>query len=256
MSKSWFYTLSIACLLLSLTDANFMAPAQALDNKLNGYYLEEKMNVLGVHKVTACASAVRIECPNTGYILISKAPLWNVIVFRPDLMKYATLSYEKWCNLNSLALNNDMFGKDKPATQDRTVEKGTKYINYYFSRIKYTGTYGIYQTEEKTKSTLQHSRVKCLDWPDDIHPGAIIGKIYGLPPLKGVPYTIESGKLGSKTFDDCELKTTKMEKRDALSASQFELPHGYKLMDFTDKLFISGRSKDVINDLLGGPGGD
>ncbi len=71
-----------------------------------------------------------------------------------------------------------------------------------------------------------------------------------------MPLAIESSSAGGTTYSDIEVKTTKMEKLNTIAQDKFELPRGYKEQGFSDKLFFSNQTRDAINTILGGSGGD
>lgn len=241
--------------LLLLTSAG-AAPAPGAEKTYKGYYIEAKTKGYGAYKVIACPDAIRVDGITGGFTCVSKAPQWNVVVYRLDSRTFADLDYRRWCMLNCIALNSDQFVDSKPLSVMHGLESGRKTVTYYYNSREYSGNFGIYQSEKVHSDVLQRARVKCLDWPEDMHPSSVIGKLFGLPPLKGIALEISHAPPGSSSYSDIGLSTSKIVKSDAIAASKFAVPPGLKPVAVSDKLFFNPHTKDVINEIMGAPDGN
>src|ERR1700733_11919337 len=85
-------------------------PACAGEKKYSGYCFEQDQCLSGGNLVTVCATGVRFENVDAGYTLVSKAPLWEVFVFRRDTRQYVQMPYSAWLKVSSAFINSDRFG--------------------------------------------------------------------------------------------------------------------------------------------------
>ena len=214
-----------------------------------GYELDQITSLNGKYKVTVSHDAVRVDQLSYGYSFISRAPLWDVIVFRQDSKKYAQLSYKEWLNTNQVLVSTLWTMElKKPISSRHFEQNGQGYIAYIFPNTEATGGYFRGDRGDDAKD-LQNNRgeVTCLDFPADVHAGSVAGRAIGLPQLVGVPVqaTRKSARLSSWT-----LRTVKT-KRSEIAAQVFTLPAGYTKVPFHRNLFSSTKQKEDVDDLFG-----
>jgi hypothetical protein len=220
----------------------------ASEKKLSGYCLEQESSKSGPVQVTVSANAVRFDAP--GYACISKGPLWDVVMWRKDRPQYAQLPYKVWLTVNFPGASVERSEITKSIIERHYERKGQKMVIYRFPKAVSTGTSMLFQSRdvEGISRELQ-PQVDCLEWSDDIHPGAVLDRFCGLPPLKGIPLGITSS---GKAYREWELRTKKLVHSDNISPTLFMLPSGLKKVPFSAAIFISDNTKGVIDDYFSG----
>ncbi|MBS1996867.1 MAG: hypothetical protein JSS86_11170 [Cyanobacteria bacterium SZAS LIN-2] len=231
------------------------APAAPAVNtkKLSGYEVEELTSLNGKYKVLAVEDAVRVEHYNNGYVVVSRAPKWDVFLYRPDSREYAQVAYKDWLKAN-LVLLTTMWTMElkKPTAQKRFLQSGRPVVLYSFPNTDVVS--GFYRTTAKGEfddMINNRGEVLCLDFPKDVHAGGISGRVMALPELQGV--ALQATRTSQKV-KSWSLKNGSIKHRDDISPAQFDLPAGYKKVPFGRTLFSSSSEKDAVNDLMGGPG--
>jgi hypothetical protein len=223
--------------------------ACAADRALSGYYLEQESKTSGILKIIVCADRVRLDGIKSGFTCISKAPQWDVFIFRQDRKHYSQMTYRAWMRLESMVLNSGRFSTIKPLAESHGEEKDQQIVNYEFRFVQDSDNMGLFRSDGKVTSTAMRARVKCMDWPVDIQPSSIVGKFYGLPPLHGIPLSIHSGSGSS--YKEIEMQTKKSVKSCSISPSQFDLPAGFIRVAYTDNMFLSEQAKGAYRDFFG-----
>jgi len=221
--------------------------------KLSGYEIEEATSLNGKYKVTVVDNAVRVEHYNYGYIVVSKAPTWDVYLYRPDTKEYAQTPYKAWLKTN-LVLLTTLWTMElkKPEDEKRFVQAGKPYVRYLFPNTEVlSGFYRNTDRDEFKDMVNNKGEILCLDYPKDIHPGGVSGRVMALPELQGI--ALHAMRKSAKVVS-WSLKNSYHKKRDDISPALFDLPPGFKKVPFGRHLFSSATERDTINDFLGGPG--
>ena len=235
---------------VNAADAAEPAVAAGSTKKSAGYELEQLTSLNGKYRVYVCPDAVRVDHLSYGFSFISKAPLWDVYVFRRDSKQYAQLSYKDWMKTNLILVSTLWTMELKKPLSSRHFEQGGQpYINYVFPSTSVTGGYFRGDRGNDFKS-LENNRgeVTSLDFPADIHAGSVIGRAVCLPELRGVPV---QATRRSATVNSWTLKTIKTRHSEAIPVELFTLPAGYKKIDFSRSLFSSSTQKEDIDDFFG-----
>ena len=225
-------------------------PANAEGKDLSGYCLEQESARTGKHNVTLCQTAVRIDGPLEGFSVISKAPLWDVLIFRLDRKQYAQVPYPTWVKIPSAgtSVDNPFLAK---RTKRRTQINGQNVIDYYIPQAQAAGDL-LFRSDDADRTKMLSTQVRCLDWPADAHPGSVIERYYCLPLLPGVP--LATTRTDGRSYNTWSLRTIKTGKAESISASQFDLPANLKKVPYSESLFVSDNTKGAIEEFMGGGG--
>ena len=226
-------------------------PACAAGKKYSGYCLEQDLCMSGGNLVTVCAEAVKFESVEAGYTCVSKAPVWDVYVFRRDTRQYIQMPYISWLKVSSAFINSDRFGSAKPVSERHFEDRGQKYTVYNYPAAVTSDKSMLFQTDPGTKPRMMRGQVKCMELPVDMHPGSILEKFYGLPLLPGIPLSVS--KNGDRGYSEWQVRTKKIVKNDSIAASQFDMPAGFKKVPFEHSFFFSASTKGAIDDYVGLP---
>jgi hypothetical protein len=239
-------------LAMALTAAvqNAQPAVCAASKKLAGYELEQVTSANGKYKVTACAKAVRLDQLTYGYSVISCAPNWDVLIFRPDTKKYAQVPYKEWLKTN-LVVVTTLWTMEltKPISSRHFEQGGQGYITYVFACTSTSSAFLSPTGREESKALEQNrGEIICLDFPADMHAGGVIGRAIALPELQGIALqaTRKSATAGGWT-----LKTVKTKHDENISADLFVLPQGLKKVPFGRSLLLSDSAKGGVDYMFG-----
>ncbi|NJM13548.1 MAG: hypothetical protein HC889_18290 [Synechococcaceae cyanobacterium SM1_2_3] len=90
----------------------------------------------------------------------------------------------------------------------------------------------------------------CLDADLPEQAGAIMRKLYELPPTAGLPLTMTvSNQKGQKQVN---LKTDSIEHRQTVSQSDFSPPPEYGKTQLSKRFFVSKSQADFMNEMFDG----
>jgi hypothetical protein len=233
--------------------AAFAAPdkQQILKGKTcSGYELNQITSLNGKYKTFVSANAVRVDHVSYGYSFVSRAPDWNVSIFRPDTKEYSTLSYQQWMKTN-LILVSTVWTMElkKPVSSRHFVQGGQSYVAYRFPSTEVMGGYfrGDHGSDYKALENNK-SEITCLEFPADVHAGAVAGRAICLPTLGGTPVLVTRE---SATVKSWTLKTVSTRRVESMASSLFDVPSGYKKVPFNRTLFSSSTQKEDIDDMFG-----
>jgi len=234
------------------TEAKLPDAKSGPEKKLSGYEVEEATALNGKYRVTAVDDAVRIDHHNYGYVVISRAPTWDVFLYRPDTREYAQIPYKAWLKTNLVMLTTLWTMELKKAEKEkRYLKNGLPYVCYHYPNTEVlSGFYRSTDRDEFKDLVNNRAEILCLDYPKDIHVGGVSGRVIALPELQGIALTAvrKSAKVNSWS-----LKSASTKRRNDISSTVFELPKGLKKVPFTRHLFSSATERDTINDMLGDP---
>ena len=215
-----------------------------------GFELDQITSLNGKYKTHVSPAGVRVDHLSYGFSFVSRAPEWNVYVFRADTKEWASLSYEQWLKTN-LILVSTLWTMElkKPISSRHFIQGGQSYVTYLFPSTSVTGGYfrGDHGTDYKDLENNK-SEVTCLEFPSNIHAGSVVGRAVCLPQLEGTPVL---ATRSSATVKSWTLKTVKTKRNEAMPASLFEVPAGYKKVPFNRSMFSSSTQKEDIDDMFG-----
>jgi hypothetical protein len=167
-------------------------------------------------------------------------------MWRQDRQQYSQVSYKDWLQVSVISASSDRYDTTKSKiTESHYVRKGSKIVVYYFPKAISRGDSMLFQSQQNVKPRELRAQVDCLDWPSDIHPGAIVGRMSGLPLLRGIPMDITSS---GKAYREWELRTKTFEHREDISPILFTMPPGLKKVAFSSAMFVSDDTKGVLDD--------
>ncbi|MFA6211798.1 MAG: hypothetical protein WCT03_23655 [Candidatus Obscuribacterales bacterium] len=220
-----------------------------------GYILDLASNRPEKFKVQVTKSGIRVDLLNAKCTLVSRAPDWNVVAWKSSDRTILSISNNDWCHkyhMNKMhwaaelttpvTIEKDWF-KDVPAL--RCVFPATEVVGLYMqSAIGKKGNKD--NVDDKNKAI-----VMCLDCPSGKSSGSVFARFFGMPAVPGVPLVVKRIRATGTT--ESTLKTDDIHGR-AIPLSIFDVPQGYKKIQFGESFFISKaqneNAKELFNSFL------
>lgn len=205
--------------------------------------LKQEHFVSGTQDVYFKKNALKVVNSTLGFVLVAKAPDWNIVAYRRGAAKIYRQSLCKWLASGLTCL---YFPDVRPSRMK--LVKEFAYKKNGLSIVKFKGFDGrkqIVEYELYTQAGL------------DPRMGSILQFFYRLPPTDGLP--IRFSYFGAQKLDKNDpfysfqlapserLKTLLIEKADSID---FEIPRGYKTVLNDRDVIIGDRIKSGMEDIM------
>lgn len=213
-----------------------------------GVLLRQQSNYGNAYVVRAVSSAIRVDHKSGDFYLISKAPDWNVQVVRPKTREIAVVSHKDWCQRYQFRNGCWTTQLIAPLRSEHKVKDGEKVIVYYFGHTtSFIVAEGLFRSsvgarDKKRADSPNHAEVTCLEFPNGLMSGPVIGRLQNGPVLDGLPLSIkrhyDNGRVNGT------LETTVIERLKDIPAAIFALPEGFKTVPFRPNMLQTSAQTD------------
>lgn len=212
-----------------------------------GVLLRQQSNYGNAYVVRAVPSAIRVDHKSGDFYLISKAPDWNVQVVRPKTREIAVVSHKDWCERYQFRNGCWTTQLSRPLRSEHKVKDGEKVIVYYFGHTtSFIVAEGLFRSNvgarDKKRDSPNHAEVTCLEFPNGLMSGPVIGRLQNGPVLEGLPLSIrrhyDNGRVNGT------LETTVIKRLKDIPAAIFALPEGFKTVSFRPNMLQTSAQSD------------
>jgi len=235
----------------------FLLPAHAGDlKKIDGWVIEQNESTCGNIRAEVTKGAVRIESLSAGYVILARAPRWQVMIYQPR---------DKSCIIRGLPLWKS-YGLDFRGYS--TVQQARKWpvevlgVETMIGQkvIALTGPHGlpVLSTAKNPPSRgmfrLRHSLSPELAtyWvsrniPTEENQLAVFAGLYYLPDLPGIPFCSifrTTDNIRKKTLTTSKVYSAKLDSND------FIYPTGFQQMKDIQSVCFGKDKQGLIQDLL------
>lgn len=245
-------------ILIALVFAGVVSrPALSAETMEPGYKLLVRAEIPGRHKITFSKSGMKAENLAGGYSVVTKSPDWNVTIANVRTKKYIVVPRSKFKG----GVSSQLYQTDREELLNgKWIKVSTEKV-----RSRVVGKYTMIPRAMKSTSKREGNIIKqanIMVYQDvSVRPEIldVLGKIFLLPSVKGMPYWYEY------TTDEALTKHCHAIETDAVTESkvnlkEYDLPKGLKLAKTEKEVFVDPLSKEVFDGFsdssnLGGMGG-
>lgn len=217
--------------------------------------LKQSTDANGIYIIKVCSEAVRCQSQAYGFVIAARAPKWTVKAWRTDRKQWGESNLAEFLKSDLLFMNRLSYASDlsKPGKPSSNTSGRERTLLYTFAPIdSAAGSLFSYSDKEdklQRQSKLQ-PQLTCLDTDLPAQAGAIMQKLYELPPTAGLPLSMTvSNQKGQKQVN---LKTDSIEHRQTVSQSEFSPPPDYGKTQLSKRFFVSNSQADFMNEMFDG----
>ncbi len=226
-------------------------PASAKDAATSnkGLHLRQTGAYNNNYDIFVTPNAVRAYNLVTNCVIVSKAPDWNVYLWRDSSKQIAKVAFEKWCKEKYLRYAWAAELSKPIKTQSIKIE-GRKHIIYTFGttlvvepilRSTLGSGKGGRGKPQGEKEEENHAEMECLDYANSDKIGPILDTLHSIPPVAGVPLTIKRIRAsGNREF----ALSTQLIEEVPVKNSLLQIPKSYKPVDFSID-FMRGEARNA-----------
>ena len=249
----------VAAVTVALPTGNapiFTSAALAQESVHRGLKVTQQTEASGIYEIWLSPDAIRVSSATAGFVLASRAPKWQVQVWRGDRKERSEVGLAEFLKGDLLLTNHISYAADmrKVLSQKRMTRGTDKLIVYRFPPIEAVGGSGLFTYDSNDDAGNRHGtkltpELMSLDLGYARPVSQIIAKLHNLIDLPGVPvnayYYLPGGK--SENILDCRI----LDRRFTFKDSLLTAPASYKKVALSKNLFLTKGQVDMLQDMYG-----
>lgn len=225
--------LAIACFSLVVLDCQTAAQAAPLKPTASSsskgktfkvWHLSQKNMIFGDCEVYICPQGLKVTFASNKWANLALPPDWDLFVFNPKAKVYCRTPLKEW---RGRKLGNSLMRIDKPLDKLETIA-GLRARAYEGQSI-----------ESGKRSSAKLFASEDMNLPAQI--STILCGNAAIPPVKGIPLRVQL--KGETTLN------TYVAKQEAMPATFFDMPPGYRLVTKPEDVMTGGIS-DIIEEMV------
>lgn len=239
-TKAGRVTTILAAVVMALVFSSPLISAKAptAQAKKNGLHIKQRGAHNNHYDIVVTRDAVRVHNLVTGYTLVSRAPDWEIVLWRDSTKQITRVVSDVWCRqkIQMFAFASEL---RKPISTSSIIRGGDKHILYTFGTTSSVEPYFATLGHTQTKNETNRTEMLCLDFPGCSKTGPILDVLQSFPILPGIPLSVI--RIRPRGVREYGLSTELLEET-AVDNTTFRTPKGYTQTEFSVD-FVQGETR-------------
>lgn len=238
-AKAGRATTILAALVMALVFSSpSSAKAPTAQAKQNGLHIKQRGAHNNHYDIVVTSDAVRVHNLVTGYTLVSRAPDWEIVLWRDSTKQITHVASDVWCRqkIQMFAFASEL---RKPIATSNIIRGGDKHILYTFGTTSSVEPYFATPGRTQTKNERNRTEMLCLDFPGCNKTGPILDVLQSFPLLPGIPLSVI--RIRPRGVREYGLSTELLEET-KVDNTIFRTPKGYTQTKFSVD-FVQGETR-------------